>query len=158
MLTKIIKPQSEWKMAKKYENCELGEFIDEEILPIAFHFVEFNKTRAFRGVGAARIQMFYDDGSDEWLWCDEKDLENNISAFGEQLAFTQAKSCYRHAEVSWKGPWIHFDGSERQKFLLNGVEYIRSEDKKSYISENRTLKYEVGSDGFPDLSKEPVEF
>ncbi len=59
-----------------------------------FRFIEFNKRRQMRGVEAARIEIIYSDGDEDWIWMSAGDLHGNIRQFGEHEALTEALKAY----------------------------------------------------------------
>ena len=62
---------------------------------IKFRFIEFNKRRALRGADAARVAVIQEDGEEDWLWMNQRDIAANIKEFGPCDELAKAKAAYK---------------------------------------------------------------
>jgi len=65
-----------------------------ETVTVTFRFVELNPRRKFRGVEAARVDIFEDGEPAGWLWMSKKDIRNNLKEFGECSELHKALAAY----------------------------------------------------------------
>ena len=60
---------------------------------IQFRFIEFNARRAMRGADAARVAVI-EDGEEDWLWMNQRDIAANLKSFGPSDELLKAKLAY----------------------------------------------------------------
>lgn len=58
-----------------------------------FRFIEFNPRRELRGAKAARVAVI-EDGEEDWLWMDKRDIKLNIKEFGPHVELLKAQLAY----------------------------------------------------------------
>lgn len=63
-----------------------------------FKFIEFNERRVQRGVEGARVEVTYDDGSQDLLWMTKRDIAKNMMAHGPCDELQKAHDAYKRAK------------------------------------------------------------
>jgi len=59
-----------------------------------FRFVEFNKTRDWRGAEAARVLVTDDDNDESLLWMSKQDIRRSVMLYGPHIGLMQAAAAY----------------------------------------------------------------
>ncbi len=62
-------------------------------MPIEFRFIEFNDRRWMRGAEAARVAII-EDGQEDWIWMNKRDIAMNIKEFGPHAELVKARLAY----------------------------------------------------------------